>query len=143
MGPSVFLAQLDGDTYGMVIGTSTGAEIYVSRSQSKTRSRFTCAHELGHFVDCVQNDGGLSNGVGYVDKRSDNDRGRAYEVYANEFAASILMPEEAVRRFIGDGLSLYQMADRFDVPIDSMSRRLHTLRVRTSDPASTAGEIPD
>lgn len=51
---------------------------------------------LGHHVDrtsrvCPEVE------ESYVDKRSDDTRGEPAEVYANEFAGSLLMPDEELR----------------------------------------------
>lgn len=127
VGPSVFSAQLGDDVYGMIVGTGNSADIYIDKDQAPARFRFTCAHELGHYVDRALNGNGLEKGEGYVDARSDAGRGNPDEVYANEFAASLLMPEREVRRLAPECRSVVQLADHFDVSLSAMSWRLKHL----------------
>jgi Zn-dependent peptidase ImmA (M78 family) len=49
------------------------------------------------------------------------------EIYANNFAASLLMPEAEVRRLFKEGLQLYQMAQTFDVSQEAVAYRLRNL----------------
>lgn len=130
VGPSVFAAQLGDDIYGMIIGSGNSADIYVDEDQAPARFRFTCAHELGHYVDRAINGNGLKPGEGYVDARSDEGRGNPDEVYANEFAASLLMPERKVRSFAKEKMSTIEMADHFDVSLSAMSWRLQHLGIK-------------
>ena len=129
VGPSVFSAQLGDDIYGMIIGSDNSADIYIDVDQGPGRFRFTCAHELGHYVDRAVNGNGLNPGIGYVDARSDKGRGDPDEVYASEFAASLLMPEEIVRRFASEKVSSIEMADRFEVSLSAMTWRLRHLGI--------------
>lgn len=130
VGPSVFSAQLGDDVYGMIIGSGNSADIYIDEDQAPVRFRFTCAHELGHYVDRAINGNGLKPGEGYVDARSDEGRGNPDEVYANEFAASLLMPEQKVRSFSKEGMSAIEMADHFDVSLSAMTWRLQHLGIK-------------
>lgn len=129
-GTDVFEAQLGTDTYGMIIGSVFGADIYLDIDQAETRKRFTCAHELGHFVDHSLRGDAMEKGKGYLDKRSDAGRGTAEEIYANEFAASILMPEPEVRAQVGKGFSVIDLANIFQVSFSAMSWRLKHLRLQ-------------
>lgn len=130
VGPSVFSAQLGDDIYGMIIGSDNSADIYIDVDQAPARFRFTCAHELGHYVDRAINGNGLKPGAGYVDARSDKGRGTPDEVYANEFAASLLMPEREVRHFASEEMSPIEMADRFEVSLSAMTWRLRHLGIQ-------------
>lgn len=94
MGLSVLTAQLGDDVFGMLVGADGSADIYLDVDQPFNRLRFTCAHELGHFVDRSDE---LNKGEAFVDRRSDDGRGDAAEIYANEFAGSLLMPVDALR----------------------------------------------
>ena len=128
-GASVFTAQLGEDTYGMIVGSGTTADIYVDKDQPFTRFRFTTAHELGHYIDHSLRGSGLAKAEGYVDKRSDKGRGTAPEIYANEFAASVLMPEEEIRRDAKTHESLFEMAKKYAVSVAAMSWRLRHLGI--------------
>ncbi len=68
-------------------------EIYVHASDSLNRQRFTCAHELGHYVK--------RSAMGdeeweYVEHRAllASQGTDPEEVYANKFAAGLLMSED-------------------------------------------------
>jgi len=124
LGASVFNAQLGDDTWGMIVGSGDSADIYLDKDQPHVRYRFSCAHEMGHYVD-HQSD--LKPGKGYVDSRSNAGAGRPEEIYANEFAASILMPEEEFRRAASADRSLIALANKFEVSLDAARWRCHHL----------------
>ncbi|GAB3621220.1 hypothetical protein GCM10027417_24810 [Glutamicibacter endophyticus] len=129
MGIQVFTAQLGNDVYGLIQGSPRETKIYLDVDQSQERMRFTCAHELGHFVErtgrLVEDEAEYAE----IDKRSDDGAGKGVEVFANEFAAAILMPEEIVRRWHADGISRFEMAKRFRVSAMAMGWRLTHLRL--------------
>lgn len=124
MGAQVFSAQLGDDVYGMVKGTANGIEIFIDEDNPRVRQRFTVAHEIGHVVS---NSGVLAAGVGYVEKRSEEGTGTADEIYANEFAASILMPADAVTEAHKDNPNIFRLAKHFDVSTSAMGWRLRHL----------------
>lgn len=128
-GTSVFTAQLGEDTYGMIVGAGTTADIYVDSDQPFTRFRFTTAHELGHYIDHSTRGIELNGAEGYLDKRSDEGRGTAPEIYANEFAASVLMPEDEIRHDAKTHESLFDMAKKYSVSVSAMSWRLRHLGI--------------
>ena len=123
LGASVFSADLGPDTWGMLVGTSGGAAIYLDRLQPINRYRFSCAHEIGHLVDRGRD---IADGKALVEKRTDQSRGRADEIYANEFAASLLMPEAHLRAAVAVGEDNFDLAQRFEVSLESVTyhRRL-------------------
>lgn len=128
-GLSVFDAQLGDDTWGMIIGNGDGsADIYLDLDQGRTKRRFSCAHELGHYFDRMA-DLSIEPGTGFEDKRSDEGRGTADEVYANEFAASLLMPESRFRALAGGGAPTVAIAAEFEVSPASASYRRQLLGV--------------
>jgi Zn-dependent peptidase ImmA (M78 family) len=110
----------------MLAGGSGGADIYLDRDQPPTRFRFSCAHELGHFIDRGAE---LSSEEAFVDKRSDANQGRADEVYANEFAGSLLMPEIEFRKAIFAGDRDLDLAERFQVSLDAVRYRRRLLGI--------------
>lgn len=81
---------------------------------------FSCAHELGHFVDHAS---ALEPDKGYVDKRSDGNKGTADEIYANEFAASLLLPGNLLLARVADGASNIEISSEFDVSLASVEYR--------------------
>lgn len=126
VGISVFSAQLGDDVFGMLVGSTAGADMYLDKDQPPARFRFTCAHEIGHYVDQTSK---LSPEEAYVDKRSDDSRGEPAEVYANEFAASLLMPINELKACVNGGMSDFEMAAHFDVSLQALRYRRNLLRV--------------
>ncbi|MDN5812371.1 MAG: ImmA/IrrE family metallo-endopeptidase [Micrococcaceae bacterium] len=124
LGVEVWTAQLGTDVYGMITGKPSETNIYLDVDQAPVRMRFTCAHELGHYVERSSRLTEDDSEFAEIDRRSDEDHGKGIEVFANEFAASILMPEEAVRNFHMQKVSSFEMAKRFNVSHRAMSLRL-------------------
>ncbi|WP_210579205.1 ImmA/IrrE family metallo-endopeptidase [Actinomyces succiniciruminis] len=122
LGASVFLAQLGDDEYGRLESDSAGPNIYIDRDQPAKRKVFTCAHEIGHLVSHADEPEAV-----FVDKRSDEGRGTASEIYANEFAGNLLMPPDEVRELHTFGEDAASMADHFGVSLQAMSYRLRVL----------------
>ena len=102
-------------------------QIVLNESDSTNRRRFTCAHEIGHFV----RRGEALEEYEYIDFRdtASSTGHDPEERYANQFAASLLMPEEIARQFDRDGLSEVEMAVRFGVSREAMHYRLQALNI--------------
>ncbi|HYD79211.1 MAG TPA: ImmA/IrrE family metallo-endopeptidase [Paucimonas sp.] len=103
--------------------------IVLSQSDSKSRKRFTCAHELGHYADRLGKD---IEQYEYIDLRGDQSSTGTNpdEVFANQFAAALLMPEEEVRRLAKAKLPAFLMAQHFGVSDDAIRYRLRNLRLK-------------
>lgn len=122
MGLRVYSAQLGTDISGMIVReVDSDAEIWVDVDDSPTRQRFTVAHELGHYVER----GGQAGAVNYVDRRGGPFTLR--ELYANEFAGNLLMPEEEVERMWKQTQSRVKLANYFGVSQDALGVRLRRL----------------
>lgn len=126
MGVEVFSAELGNDVFGLIYGSPGGAEIFIDRDQPPNRYRFTVAHELGHYVEHSERPGPAAE-MDYVDRRSDDDRGSPEEVYANQFAGALLMPEKDLRDQRARGLNDVQLARLFDVSLSALRYRLQLL----------------
>ncbi|MDX8378113.1 MAG: ImmA/IrrE family metallo-endopeptidase [Mariprofundales bacterium] len=104
--------------------------IMLHKNDPINRKRFTCAHELGHYISRAERKHFAEQAMGYVDKRSDLSASGSdpEEVSANRFAAALLMPEAKVKELYkktpGD---IYAMANFFKVSISAMSFRLKNL----------------
>ncbi len=100
--------------------------IVISNSDSKNRQRFSCAHELGHYV--YRMDRGQEE-YEYIDLRGETaGMGvKPEEIFANQFAASLLMPEDEVKRLAKDQTPPFLMAQYFGVSDDAMNFRLKNL----------------
>ena len=89
------------------------------------RQRFTCAHELGHYVYLVRSNEDLES-FEVVDLRSPlSSQGTdPKERFANNFAANLLMPRAEVRRLLAKGYDELEMARYFGVSEEAMRYRV-------------------
>ena len=101
-------------------------EILLNARDSRNRQRFTCAHELGHYTQRVKR--GEDDAWEYIDRRDSlSSKGLApEEVYANQFAAELLMPSGAVDSRAADSNAAVLALD-FGVSGDAMRFRLENL----------------
>jgi Zn-dependent peptidase ImmA (M78 family) len=123
LGMRVITAQLDPAVAGALVKErGQDPSIVLNAKDSSNRQRFTCAHEIGHYVRREES----GSDYEYVDYRDifSSTGQRDDERFANSFAACLLMPAELVRRFHDECLSDIQMALRFGVSRDAMSFRL-------------------
>lgn len=130
LGIEVYNAQLESDVSGMLRKKPhQDPEIYLNLLDSMNRRRFTCAHEIGHYIERQRHDG---ESWAYVDQRGPrSSRGTHHdEVYANGFAASLLMPEPVVERLQEKGHGIPEMAYRFGVSVEAMTHRTDNRRGR-------------
>ncbi len=126
LGIRVVDAPLDNSVSGALVKEQgQDATILLNAGDSPNRKRFTCAHEIGHFVRRREQ----PDEYEYVDYRADlaSTGSDAEEVYANQFAASLLMPESEVRAAHRAGLDDLDMAIRFGVSREAMQYRLRNL----------------
>ena len=130
LGISVFTDELDQGVSGMLIKEKgRDAEIYLNRTDHKNRQRFTCAHELGHYIKRTNDKGDLN--FAFVDSRDAlaSQGTHQDEIYANQFAAELLMPEREVRAKRKQA-DLTQLAYLFGVSTEAMKYRLVNLAQR-------------
>ncbi|MFL9873836.1 ImmA/IrrE family metallo-endopeptidase [Paraburkholderia megapolitana] len=136
MGCKVMFQALKSDLSGLLVNQPGNCLIGVNSHQSKTRQRFTIAHELGHFL--LQHKGEM-----FVDGtvlRRDENSSRAtdpQEIEANRFAAALLMPAEWVYAKLTENRKqspngsveevTSALASQFDVSSQAMSIRLANL----------------
>lgn len=102
-------------------------EIVINKNDSPNRRRFTCAHELGHYVRRREE---TEEYMTFDLRGSLSSTGTdEEEVYANEFAACLLMPENEVRRLHDEGFADWEMAIRFAVSREAVQYRLRGLNL--------------
>ena len=122
----------DPDVVGMIIRRGEDVSILVSRDHPPLRKRFTIAHDLGHRLLHLSDDGE------FVDREADLFRQRRCEehtmtderrkeVEANIFAASLLMPADEVRRYWMERKSIKELARIFKVSEEAMGYRVDSL----------------
>ncbi len=126
LGVKAYSANLDRTVSGMLVKQpGEDPEIYVHASDSPNRQRFTCAHELGHYVKrSATGDAEWE----YVEHRDllTSQGSDPEEIYANQFAASLLMPRERVEELHKD-LNTAALAYEFGVSAEAMYYRLVNL----------------
>lgn len=125
-GVRVVTADLGSDTMGALIKQpGQDPTIMINEADSSNRQRFTCAHELGHWVRRSEEEQSYTT----VDLRNpiSSTGSDPEEVFANEFAACLLMPEPMVKRLHRDGLRDIEMSIQFRVSREAMEFRLKNL----------------
>ncbi len=98
--------------------------ILLNANDSKTRKRFTAAHELGHYVRRANEPAGYEY-VDYRDQRSSTGTDKE-ERFANSFAANLLMPAWLVES-LHEEIPGLRLARRFGVSHEAMHHRLDNL----------------
>lgn len=130
IGIHVLQTELPEDISGALI-KEAGKDpiIVVHYADSRKRQRFTCAHELGHYIQRVSRGESL-NTYDVVDLRSPISSAgtNPEERFANNFAANLLMPFSEVFKRYKDGLTLIDLAAIFDVSEEAMNYRLQYVK---------------
>lgn len=85
-------------------------------------SRFTLAHEIGHFVHQYQEFPESEIG-GILEKRTRTLSDDPNEQWADNFAYELLMPSSALLNMWADDLSLEQIASKFGLSTEQVSSR--------------------
>jgi Zn-dependent peptidase ImmA (M78 family) len=126
LGVKVLDAPLNDDVSGALVKEKNAdPSILLNASDSKNRKRFTCAHELGHFIRRADEPEKYEY-VDYRDERSSTGTVEE-ERFANGFAANLLMPELLVKSFHDQKLPDFRMARMFGVSQEAMHFRLKNL----------------
>lgn len=127
LGLEVLDATLKKDVSGALVKKEgRDPSILLNAEDGKSRKRFTCAHELGHYIRRSSEPTPRYEYVDYRDKNSSTGTDEE-ERYANSFAASLLMPEIAVKAVYEPGAPVFRLANRFGVSPESMQHRLDNL----------------
>jgi Zn-dependent peptidase ImmA (M78 family) len=131
LGLKYYVADLGPRISGMLVrqpGRDT--EIHVSRDDGHARQRFSCAHELGHYVYRSPGEGlPTDEGDGSVCFRDDL-AGKGTdpeEIWANNFAAALLMPSSFVQAARLEFPEIAILAGKFRVSAEAMRVRLENL----------------
>ena len=111
---------------GLAVIKNGVPRIYFDSTEHYNRQRFTVAHELAHHVL-----GHTKDGEFHRDSVGNYSTGiRDYrEIEANQFAAELLMPEDAIRQLVSrEGIdSTLRLANIFNVSEAAMHWRLKVL----------------
>lgn len=106
------------------------AKIVIHHLDSNNRKRFSCSHELGHYVSRVEsnNEDKEYEYIDFLDHTSSNGD-KKDGVFANQFAACLLMPKEKVQELSQSKKSHMAMALFFGVSNEAMKYRLQNLNL--------------
>ncbi len=133
LGVHVYSMALKPEVDGMLKFDKVGEPpvIFIPNDASKNRRRFSVAHELGHFIAQLRMEPSGSTKVPKTDVfYRDPDSRTAknpLEVFSNQFAAALLMPENYVRALVTEGKSDLSLARYFEVSLEAISHRLKNL----------------
>jgi Zn-dependent peptidase ImmA (M78 family) len=129
LGIRVQTIKLPVDQSGKIDFIADGPIISLNSLDSQNRRRFTCAHEIGHYVKRGPSDGqeGITDYRDTLAGLGSDPR----EIYANQFAAALLMPAERVAEYSEKSLSVSEMASLFGTSTQAMELRLRNLRLDT------------
>lgn len=131
LGIPVNYAILDKEISGQIQSEPGGQyRIVVNEADSRSRQRFTIAHELGHYLyhrsligDGVDDDRAYRSTA--AGKYHNTKIGRRHETEANRFAANLLMPNHLIRALKSSGVrSDEDLARSLGVSVPAMRVRL-------------------
>jgi len=127
LGMEVQITSLkDGISGAIIADGKSSPKILIEAAESYGRKTFTCAHEIGHYVDRRRvNDAQYS----FVDQRAVLGPRDGHEIYADEFAANLLMPEERFRELYAEYESDRMMAAEFGVSVSAARVRRERLGI--------------
>lgn len=131
LGIKVVETELPPEVSGAIIKDhGSDPVIVVEKTDSTNRKRFTCAHELGHYV---WHSGEGQEKYDYVDFRNPKASSGECpeEVFANKFAANLLMPSVEVKKAYSEGWPSFELARYFGVSADSLGFRLANLGLKS------------
>lgn len=131
LGINVYEATLPNTLSGMIgrMHESGEIDIVVNTEHAPVRQRFTVAHELGHYF-AIMADPKRSDAP-FIHRRDQLAAcGTSQEeIFANQFAAELLMPGSEVKRLRATGMDTPRLASHFKVSFDAMNNRLKNLGV--------------
>lgn len=126
LGIEVQQFQLRSNLDAMLVKEASNGDFKVvsNMSQNNHRKRFSLAHEIGHYVKNYQ-DWPSEKKAAIAEMRNSRsaDGFDPEEIWANQFAAALLMPASIVRKYWAQGKTDEQMAKIFDVSNQAMNLR--------------------
>lgn len=92
----IYKEKLDDNLAGCFMAEGGNSAIVVNKKDPESRQRFTIAHELGHFISYKLQE---KEGTIYDERGALASIGRdPEEVFANKFAAEVLMPKDEFKK---------------------------------------------
>jgi Zn-dependent peptidase ImmA (M78 family) len=127
LGVTVLETELpDNVQSGLLKDADKDPVILLNQVDTQDHKRIICARKIGHYVDLTLHDQDCYKYVDFRTQQAKSNAG-ADEVFANDFSASLLMPEQEVRGVAQKAVSLRAMAEHFGVSEDAMQMRLESL----------------
>lgn len=127
-----------GDLCGWIAPHGDSWHITYNGNHKLSRQRFTIAHLIGHHFyhrDLMRpwnGIGGANDNLSYEQIRNAPYHNPLilphHENQANRFAVSLLMPASIIRRMANDGLTVFQIADRLAMSVQTTAIRLRSLK---------------
>lgn len=131
LGINVYSLELENELSGMIAKLDPQGDVnmFVNNQHAAVRQRFTVAHELGHYFANQQFPD--ADKRTYIHRRNSLSACGTYgeEIFANQFAAELLMPANEVRSLVDLGFDRTALAARFHVSLDAIGHRLRNLRL--------------
>ena len=108
--------------------------IVVHHEDSDQRKRFSCAHEIGHFIYRLKNEENDGE-YDYVDLRGERSRTglNKEEIFANQFAATLLMPENEFLNLVKKGKDSVLISLYFGVSPQAVKVRLENIKNKKNE----------
>jgi Zn-dependent peptidase ImmA (M78 family) len=131
LGVQVREAKFDEEVFGgLFLKPGVDPKVALNRRHSFFRRRLTCALELGHYVRMSA----TTNEYKRADLTEGSEQigGESEDLYAREFAWSLLMPKEDIKILADPWMDELEMALRFRVPREAMQLRLTSLGMRVA-----------
>jgi Zn-dependent peptidase ImmA (M78 family) len=125
LGMEVYLSDLAPDVSAVLVASpGQQTSIYLSRSDPRVRQRYSCAHEIGHYL---RRRASGQQQFGFIDRRDHfSSTGLdPEERWANWFAAALLMPADLIQ--VSPQRDPRHLAPVFDVSVQAMTHRLTKL----------------
>jgi len=122
MDITVDFAKLKAGISGAIVVQSGEATILIDESENYGRQMFTCAHEVGHYMERKANG---DHEFSFVEERSQ--KYDLHEFYADEFAGNLLMPETEFRKAWAACRSDNLMSAKFGVTPAAITMRRRKL----------------
>lgn len=129
MGIAVLEAELPENILGGLI-KDAGKDpiVMLNQCDSVDHKRFNCAQKIGYYAGRMTQHAECYKYVEFRLRQGGLDAGAA-EAFADSFAASLLMPELAVRQLARKGMAFGGMARHFGVTADALEYRLKQLGI--------------
>lgn len=130
---SLSFEEMEDDHSGLLLVENGLAAIAVNSTHHPHRQRFSAAHELGHYILHSKGRDRLFVDKAYRRSLVSSSGTDTDEIEANRFAAALLMPDNLVKQYAGNGpitdLDISKLALKFEVSEQAMTLRLVNLNL--------------